>query len=77
MVQKKNSPGTGIKLILFALLLLVNIGTDRLTKYTAVQNLQGKGTVRVAGNVLVLRYAENRGAFLSAGKTVVLCVLNP
>lgn len=43
------------------------VGADQLTKLVARQALEGKGTVPVVGHVLVLRYVENEGAFLSLG----------
>lgn len=43
------------------------VGVDQLTKLAAKQTLRGQGTVRVVGDVLVLRYVENEGAFLSLG----------
>lgn len=71
-----------MKILFLACLLIVNIGADQITKYAASKNLRGKGSVQVAGNVLILRYAENEGAFLSLGsklpervKTVLLIFL--
>jgi signal peptidase II len=54
------------RLILVAAVLLATIGVDRVTKLAA-QSLKGRGTVPVVGSLLVLVYAENRGAFLSLG----------
>ncbi len=57
-----------IKIILLAILtLILNLAADQVTKEYARQQVQGKGTIRVVGNVLVFRYAENDGAFLSMG----------
>ncbi len=56
-----------VKLLILFLVLICNIAADRGTKFLAREKLEGKGTVRVVGNVAVLRYAENRGAFLSIG----------
>jgi signal peptidase II len=51
------------------LIVAANIGCDQTTKLAARKTLRGRGTVRVVGDFLVLRYAENRGAFLSLGST--------
>lgn len=58
------------KLILLFLLLCINIGADQITKYAAKKNLSGKGTVEVIGNIVILKYAENKGAFLSLGSNL-------
>jgi signal peptidase II len=52
----------------WALLVIVLVaGIDQLTKVAARQALEGRGTVPVVGRLLVLRYVENEGAFLSLG----------
>ncbi len=60
----------------------LNFGLDRITKALASVFLTDKGIVRVLGDVFVLVYAENEGAFLSFGsgfspilKIVVFIVL--
>lgn len=49
------------------LVIALVVGVDQLSKLVARQTLEGKGTIHVVGNVLVLRYVENEGAFLSLG----------
>ncbi len=48
-------------------IILLNYAADQITKYWAVLTLKGKGIVNVVGDVFILLYAENTGAFLSAG----------
>jgi signal peptidase II len=55
------------KALVIALLILAIVGCDQATKQAARSALAGRGTVPVVGNVLVLRYVENEGAFLSLG----------
>ncbi len=59
-----------LRVLVIALLVLVNIGCDQMTKELSRSYLRGHGTVRVVGTVLVLRYVENEGAFLSLGSTL-------
>lgn len=49
------------------IVLLINLFIDRITKMLAVQFLEGKETISLFYNIVVLRYVENSGAFLSAG----------
>ena len=56
-----------LKGVLIALIVLLNIGCDQSTKYAARALLQDGDTIHLVGNILVLRYAENDGAFLSLG----------
>ena len=70
------------KILMIVLIILLNIGLDQVTKYYAKKHLPGKGTIHVVGDYMVLRYAENDGAFLSMGsnlpegfKTVLLSIL--
>lgn len=56
-----------VRLAAIVLLILVAIGLDQTTKELARSHLRGHGTVRVVGDVLILRYVENEGAFLSLG----------
>jgi signal peptidase II len=60
-------PLTARRLLLVALIVLATIGCDQATKGIARARLPGKGTVLVVGNVFVLHYVENEGAFLSLG----------
>ena len=53
--------------ILIALLILVVVGCDQASKAAARVSLEGRGIVRVVGDVLVFRYVENVGAFLGLG----------
>jgi signal peptidase II len=69
-----------IALILFVV--AINIGCDQSTKYLAAKHLKGAGVVRLAGDYLILKYAENNGAFLSvfssfpkAVRTVLLIIM--
>ncbi len=50
-----------------ALTFAVNYGLDRITKFLASAYLQGSRGYSFFYNVIVLRYAENSGAFLSMG----------
>jgi signal peptidase II len=49
------------------LVVLTNYALDRATKLLAVVFLKGKKPIPVIGNLFVLEYAENNGAFLSMG----------
>jgi signal peptidase II len=55
------------KALVIALLILAIVGCDQAAKQAARSSLAGRGTVRVVGDVLVLHYVENEGAFLSLG----------
>ena len=48
-------------------IVLLNYAADQITKHWAVLALKGKGVVNVLGDVFILVYAENTGAFLSTG----------
>jgi len=52
--------------ITFAVVVL-NYGLDRLTKLLALEFLKGRPPVSFLGDLMVLVYAENTGAFLSMG----------
>ena len=55
--------------VAFSLLIIAfTVWTDQATKALAVQHLQNKPAVQVVGNMFILTYAENTGAFLSLGK---------
>jgi signal peptidase II len=45
----------------------LNYFFDRLTKYIAVIWLKGREAIPLLNNVIVIKYAENSGAFLSLG----------
>ncbi len=71
------------KVILLAVIIIfVNISFDQVTKEYARQNYKGRGTIQVVGDIFIIHYAENDGAFLSLGsdleepyKTLVLTIL--
>ena len=50
-----------------ALIVLVSVGCDQATKQLARRGLMGGGTRSIIDGILVLRYVENEGAFLSLG----------
>jgi signal peptidase II len=56
-----------VRVAAIALLVLVTIGIDQTAKELARTYVRGHGTVQVVGNVLILHYVENEGAFLSLG----------
>lgn len=49
------------------LVIVVNFGLDQVTKIWARAELMGKGIINVVGDIFILVYAENQGAFLSLG----------
>ena len=61
----------------------VNFTADRLTKIYALEHIKGQGTIKVVGNLFIMHYAENDGAFLGFGGSMpaplksVLLVLLP
>lgn len=78
MKFKKNKKFATVALIV----ILINIGFDQVTKEYARQMYKGQGTVRVVGDVFIIHYAENDGAFLSLGsklsepfKTMLLTII--
>lgn len=50
--------------------IIVNLGVDQISKVIARSSLQGKGIINVVGDIMVLTYAENTGAFLSMGSNL-------
>lgn len=46
---------------------VLNYGLDRLTKLLAIEFLKGRPSISFFGDLMVLVYAENSGAFLSLG----------
>jgi len=60
-MKKKN------RIILTIVILLCNIFLDRITKLFATDFLEGKETISLLYNTVVLKYVENTGAFLSIG----------
>ena len=64
------------------LIMLLNISCDQITKEYARQNYKGQGTIQIVGDVFIIHYAENDGAFLSLGsdlaepyKSLVLTII--
>ncbi len=51
-------------------ILFSNIACDQITKEIARENLKGHGIIKVAGNLFVLKYTENNGAFLGFGSSI-------
>ncbi len=59
-----------IRLLLLGLTALPCVGCDQVTKALAREHLAARPTISVFHDVLRLQYAENSGAFLSAGARV-------
>jgi signal peptidase II len=64
MKLRKNN---AIKLAIIIVTVCVNISCDQVTKSLAKEYLIDKGTIHVIGDVFILLYAENTGAFLGMG----------
>lgn len=60
-------PTSPRRLILAAAIAAATVGLDQYSKHLARILLEGAPALRLAGGVLVLRFAENQGAFLSLG----------
>jgi signal peptidase II len=58
----------GLKIVLIVFIVLMNIGCDQATKHVARSRLMGKGSIFLVGDVFILHYVENEGAFLSLGQ---------
>lgn len=56
-----------IRILLLALITLPGVGCDQLTKALAREHLAVRAPISVLHDVVRLQYAENKGAFLSAG----------
>lgn len=67
--REGSRPRQGRRLLLALAVVALSVGLDQGSKAAARAFLAGAGTVRVIGSLLVLRYAENPGAFLSLGST--------
>ncbi len=65
--QQQKTASATCKVLFCIVLVFACIGCDQVSKRIAQKALPGKGTVSVLGDVVVLVYAENRGAFLSLG----------
>ena len=59
--------GRTLKAVVGLLVVLAAVGWDQGTKHAARAGLEGKPPVFLVDRVLVLRYVENEGAFLSLG----------
>lgn len=55
------------QITLTLIVLVSNILLDRITKILATYYLEGKDTIYLFYNTVILKYAENTGAFLSVG----------
>ena len=55
------------RMFLVLLVLLLTVATDQITKKLAQDRLKGTETRYIAGDIFVLHYMENRGAFLGMG----------
>lgn len=70
-------------LIIVILISALNFAADRVTKNYAVDQIKGEGTIKVIGNIFIMHYAENDGAFLGFGSSMpkpiksVLLILLP
>ncbi|MCG3202743.1 MAG: Lipoprotein signal peptidase [Gammaproteobacteria bacterium] len=56
-----------IRILLLGLIALPGVGCDQMTKALARDHLAGRPAISAFHDVFRLQYAENRGAFLSAG----------
>ncbi len=56
-----------LKVLAVVLILVASVGIDQVTKRAARARLADGRTQPVAGGLVVLRYVENQGAFLSLG----------
>lgn len=57
------------KIILITVVFLSNFFLDRITKILAENYLQGKNSISLLGNFVILTFVKNDGAFLSAGSS--------
>lgn len=56
--------------LLVGFIITVSIAADQITKAWARQNLKMAGPVEVVGDIFILTYAENDGAFLGLGSNL-------
>jgi signal peptidase II len=56
-----------LRLLISAAIVIATVGCDQTTKRVARTSLKNSGTVHVIGDFIILRYAENQGAFLGLG----------
>lgn len=57
-------------IIIATVIIFLNISCDQVTKEYARQNFKGQGTIEVVGNIFIIHYTENDGAFLSLGSSI-------
>jgi signal peptidase II len=57
-----------LKIAMIVIIVLLTVGCDQAAKGIARSHLAGRGTVFLVGNLFVLHYVENEGAFLSLGE---------
>jgi len=55
------------RILLVLLVILATVAVDQVSKKIARDNLRSRGAVFVLGDVFILRYIENEGAFLGMG----------
>lgn len=55
---------------ILALVIILNLAADQISKYYARIYIQGKGIINVIGDFFIMVYAENSGAFLSLGSNL-------
>lgn len=55
-------------IVSMSLALFINLAADRITKLWAIRELMGEPEKSFLGGLLILKYAENSGAFLSMGR---------
>ncbi len=51
-------------------IIILNVGADQISKFYAQLYLKGQDTIHVIGNLFILTYAENSGAFLGMGSSI-------
>ena len=56
-----------LRIVVLIAIVILSVAGDQLTKYIARETLKGQGTIQVLGDILVLHYTENQGAFLGLG----------
>ncbi len=61
------TPSRAKRILLGTLLLLANYGADRIAKILAIHFLKGRPAIHLPGDLAILVYAENDGAFLGMG----------
>ena len=59
-----------IRVLLIMITILLNLGCDQSTKYLAREELKGEDPIHVVGDLFILVYAENEGAFLGFGSSL-------